>query len=72
MDIWGCFMVKKDKSLSSGYLSNQTIADGTEENNISIKTNLDPKNVLENNPYYDPTKNYSKEELEKFKNFFGE
>ncbi|CAM5724541.1 hypothetical protein SAFG77S_10672 [Streptomyces afghaniensis] len=43
----------------------------SDKTSVSIKTSLDPKNVLEDNPYFDKTKTYSKEELEKFKKFFG-
>ena len=57
----------------SGYdqLSDRIMESDSELKSVSIKTNLDPKNVLEDNPYFDKTKTYSKEELEKFKKFFG-
>lgn len=52
-------------------LNDRVIAEGLEIPSVSIKTNVDPKNVLEENPYYDKSKTYSEEELEKFKKFFG-
>ncbi|UFT99592.1 hypothetical protein KO561_01035 [Radiobacillus kanasensis] len=38
---------------------------------LSMKTSLDPKDPLEDNPYYDPNKEYSPEEKEKLRKFFG-
>ncbi|MGP7817337.1 hypothetical protein [Niallia sp. 01092] len=52
-------------------LDDRVIAEGNEQPVFSVNTNLDPKNSLEDNPYFDKTKKYSKEELEKFKKFFG-
>lgn len=53
------------------HLNDRVIAEGINHPTLSIKTNLDSKSSLENNPYYDKSKEYSKEELEKFKKFFG-
>lgn len=53
------------------HLNDRVISEGNEQPAFSMKTNLDPKNQLEDNPYFDRTKEYSKEELEKFKKFFG-
>ncbi len=52
-------------------LDDRLIGDGLNQAAFSMKTNLDPKDPLENNPYFDKTKEYSKEELDKFKKFFG-
>jgi hypothetical protein len=47
------------------------ITDDEEAANLSIKTNLDPKSPFDNNPYFDKNKEYTEEELEKFRKFFG-
>ncbi|WP_400246812.1 hypothetical protein AB3U99_08275 [Niallia sp. JL1B1071] len=52
-------------------LTDRVIAENSEVPSVSIKTNLDPENVLEDNPYFDKSKTYSEEELEKLKKFFG-
>jgi len=52
-------------------LTDRVIAEDSDVPSVSIKTNLDPKNVLEDNPYFDKSKTYSEEELEKLKKFFG-
>ncbi|WP_312095993.1 hypothetical protein [Niallia sp.] len=52
-------------------LNDRIIAEGSEIPSVSIKTNVDPKNVLEDNPYFDKSKTYSEEELAKLKKFFG-
>lgn len=53
-------------------LDDRIIAEGINQPAFSMKTNLDPEDPLENNPYFDKTKNYSEEELEKFRNFLGD
>ncbi len=60
---------KKGANVDS--LSDRVIEDGNEGPFLSIKTNVDPKDVFENNPYFDKNKTYSEEELEKFRKFFG-
>ncbi|HEO8420802.1 hypothetical protein [Niallia sp. FSL W8-0635] len=52
-------------------LTDRVIAEDSDVPSVSIKTNVDPKNVLEDNPYFDNTKTYSEEELAKLKKFFG-
>ena len=52
-------------------LNDRVIAEDSEMPSVSIKTNIDPKNVLEDNPYFDKSKTYSEEELAKLKKFFG-
>lgn len=52
-------------------LTDRVIAEDSDVPSVSIKTNLDPKNVLKDNPYFDKSKTYSEEELEKLKKFFG-
>ncbi|AYV65722.1 MULTISPECIES: hypothetical protein [Niallia] len=54
-----------------GQINDHMMNADSDKTSVSIKTSLDPKNVLEDNPYFDKTKTYSKEELEKFKKFFG-
>ncbi|WP_102028441.1 hypothetical protein [Salirhabdus sp. Marseille-P4669] len=52
-------------------LTDRLISEGNEQGTISMKTNLDPKDPIEDNPYFDKNKTYTKEELDKFRNFFG-
>ncbi|MCT2538202.1 hypothetical protein NC661_10780 [Aquibacillus koreensis] len=52
-------------------LDDRVIAEGNQKPSFSMNSKLDPKDPTEDNPYFDKTKNYSKEELEKFKKFFG-
>lgn len=52
-------------------VTDRVIAEDSDVPSVSIKTNLDPKNVLVDNPYFDKSKTYSEEELEKLKKFFG-
>ncbi|QDP38969.1 hypothetical protein [Radiobacillus deserti] len=52
-------------------LNDRIIEDGNEQPVVSMKTSLDPKDPLENNPYYDPNKEYTPEELDKLRKFFG-
>ena len=67
-------MAEQDGSYRSNFdrLSDRMLAENAEMSGVTIKTNLDPKNVLEDNPYFNKTKNYTKEELEKLKKFFGD
>lgn len=53
-----------------GQINDNMMEADSDKTSVSIKTNVDPKNVLEDNPYFDKTKTYSKKELEKFKKFF--
>ncbi|WP_186577879.1 hypothetical protein [Aquibacillus kalidii] len=52
-------------------LSDRVIGEGNKQAGFSMKTNLDPEDPIKDNPYFDENKEYSKEELDKFKNFFG-
>lgn len=52
-------------------LNDRVIAEDSEMPSVSLKTNVDPNNVLEDNPYFDKSKTYSEEELAKLKKFFG-
>ncbi|MEH7380726.1 hypothetical protein V7138_09625 [Bacillus sp. JJ1533] len=49
-------------------LNDRIIADASDEPILVIKTNLDPKNVTEDNPYY----RKSKSDEEEFTSFFEE
>jgi hypothetical protein len=51
-------------------LSDRVIAEATPEPSIVIKTNLDPENSKENNPYYQHD-DLSVVDEEKFNNYFG-
>ncbi|KGX92738.1 hypothetical protein N781_15655 [Pontibacillus halophilus JSM 076056 = DSM 19796] len=53
-------------------LNDRLIAEPTDAPAFSVKTSTDPKSVLEDNPYFDRSKPHTKEEIEKFKAFFGE
>ena len=64
-------MLGNEKMPNFDHLNDRVIADGTAKPSFSMRTNIDSKGVLEENPYFDKTKNYSEEELEKFKKFFG-
>jgi hypothetical protein len=50
-------------------LEDRMINEATSEPMLVIKTNLDPKNSIENNPYY---QNSSQTDTKKFRNYFEE
>jgi hypothetical protein len=49
-------------------LNDRVIAEASPSPTLVIKTNLDPKNIAEENPYYDPKA--TKAEKEKLEQFF--
>ncbi|GGD11330.1 hypothetical protein [Pontibacillus salipaludis] len=51
-------------------LSDRFIGEANEQPSLSMKTNLDPKDVTKDNPYFDKTKKHTPEEIESFKKFF--
>ncbi|WP_407272763.1 hypothetical protein [Radiobacillus sp. PE A8.2] len=51
-------------------LDDRVIAEGSQQPAFSMKTSLDPEDPTKDNPYFDNTKQHSKEEIEKFKKFF--
>lgn len=51
-------------------LDERVIAETAQKPIFSIKTNLDQDDPTEDNPYFDKEEHYSKENVEKFKNFF--
>ncbi|WP_226793686.1 hypothetical protein [Bacillus sp. B1-b2] len=63
---------KGEKMSNLDSIQDRVRVDELKTKGITVTTNLDSKNVLEDNPYFDPSKTYSKEELEKFKAFFGD
>lgn len=50
-------------------LDDRIIAEGLQQPTLVIKTNLDPKNVTENNPYY---RNKELTDTKEFKDYFEE
>lgn len=60
---------KRPKTPDFDSLDDRVIAAMPSEPSLVIKTNLDPQNAEEENPYYQKG---SKENQEKFKNYFKE
>lgn len=51
-------------------LNDRFIGETPDHPSLSMRTDLDPKDVTKDNPYFDETKEHTQEEMEKFKKFF--
>lgn len=60
----------KQNNPNSDLFQNRIIAEPSKSPSIEIKTNLDSKNLMENNPYYDEKNMKNEKEREKFEDFF--
>lgn len=61
---------QKPKMTNFDDLDDRIIGEATQEPSFSIKTNLDPKDPTEENPYFNKNEHHSKEDIEKFKKYF--